>query len=139
MAFLGLGIDGSSASSITGGIAGAGFGQSSLQSASLNAMNQCLNKYQNQAASQYQNIMNPYHSSIGITTTTLADYVDAMRVAVGVRAEPQPQFDPIDMLTPKQRYLRKKYPAMKKLKGILERLRYEIDEWHGDVLDRCAA
>jgi len=29
--------------------------------------------------------------------------------------------------------------AKKKLKGILANLRSEIDDWHGDVLERCPA
>lgn len=42
--------------------------------------------------------------------------------------------EPAPELTPAQKKLRKKYKEGSQLKTFIERLRYEIDSWHGDIL-----
>jgi hypothetical protein len=80
----------------------------------------------NQMAQYYGNLSTSTDSAI----VSFSDYTKMLRN--------EPMDDPVDMLTPAKRKLRKKYSDATPLKGFLDRLRFEIDSWHGDALDQFA-
>lgn len=93
-----------------------GFYESSTQTSAANQ----------QGLAQYANIANQYASTGN--TVTYSGLIAGASLSGGSLYYPAPQA-----------LVNVEEKVVKIAKGILSKLRSEIDEWHGDVLGRCAA